>query len=89
MDLARVIILGQMYMQMDRGSRDGKVSEWEEEGLVRGSSGDVREEEREGNGEGDGKGDVVEVRPGIEREDREGSGSREGFRKLVGSMLGR
>ena len=33
-DLARVVSLGQMYMQMDRGSRDGKFSDTEVEAMV-------------------------------------------------------
>ena len=33
-DLQRVISLGQMYMQLDRGSRDGELSEIEVEAMV-------------------------------------------------------
>jgi hypothetical protein len=69
-----------MYMQMDRGSRDGELEEWEVEDLVRGS----------GSGRGDGSAgeEVDEVQRRQERMDW-GNGSRDGFRRLVSGMLRR
>ena len=48
-ELARMISLGQLYMQMDRGSRDGEIGWLEEDGLTRVHSG-------EGSGIAKGKG---------------------------------